>query len=642
MAAPAPPVACGTCSLPIEAGQPTLKALGRDHHRDCVICHRCRAPPDGNFYEKDGNVYCRKDYFAMFGTQCNRCAQTINGKLMAFNNKFYHPDCFHCVACKKRIVAGEKCGLRNNDLYCEADWDPARAAAGAGNPPPSTAGYTPGRTPQQMLLDQQRRPIPTIAEPHDEGDRKRVRTKISEEQIAALERAFEQTPMPDGQLREQLANQLGLSLRVIQVWFQNRRAKEKKNRGGAAAHGGYDSVPGSPLPSSGQSTPRHSGAGAGPFPRRDLFAPRPNMHTMGGYLSSTNTTPSASPLVSPALSPQHNPFPLGDMPITHFESMTLEQPHLAARAPTSPHRSPVLRPQPIAALPQLARVHALESVGVRRSQSEPSLAELALGNPALDPMDDSLLFDTQMEEEAPDTHMAALLARGHPGQRPSISDTQAILDEVASAVRGGVGVDMVVADPASDLDAWLSDILMSTEAVVDSRVQEESNMLRSLGEADLAADPFLSVMADDEDFPRTVPGAVARAAIDPPLSAVPDRILGEGGGGGLRRVKSAPLFPHKNRGGARGSLSQDKTSPLKAQHASMKRRSNPPMGLKRNESLDGRLSNVSSRSSVASALRRSRSHEFLADSRGNSDLSGQESDDSMLLDQPGLDLNVTL
>eukprot|EP01137_Pigoraptor_chileana_P005462 Opistho-2@48553 len=180
MAAPA----CGSCALPLEANQPTVKALGRDFHRECLICTRCRAPPDGNYYEKDGKVYCRKDYFAMFGTQCNRCSQNINGKLMAFNNKFYHPDCFYCVACKKKIIAGEKCGLRGNDLFCETDWDPARAAQNASQTGPAphvtgvhvptagpmVGGYTPGKSAQQLLLEQQQRmraSIPTIAEPHD-------------------------------------------------------------------------------------------------------------------------------------------------------------------------------------------------------------------------------------------------------------------------------------------------------------------------------------------------------------------------------------------------------------------------------------------------------------------------------------------
>lgn len=56
---------------------------------------------------------------------------------------------------------------------------------------------------------------------------RRNRTKISNEQGKILQRFFETNQFPDGEQRMQLVKITGLSTRVIQVWFQNRRREKK-------------------------------------------------------------------------------------------------------------------------------------------------------------------------------------------------------------------------------------------------------------------------------------------------------------------------------------------------------------------------------------------------------------------------------
>lgn len=56
---------------------------------------------------------------------------------------------------------------------------------------------------------------------------KKKRTRTSTEQLRILQKAFQTDPMPNAGARATLSKKLGMSTRAVQVWFQNRRAKEK-------------------------------------------------------------------------------------------------------------------------------------------------------------------------------------------------------------------------------------------------------------------------------------------------------------------------------------------------------------------------------------------------------------------------------
>ncbi|CAF0849759.1 unnamed protein product [Brachionus calyciflorus] len=58
---------------------------------------------------------------------------------------------------------------------------------------------------------------------------RRYRTSFEPRQLSTLEKVFEKTHYPDTYIREEIAEQTGLTEEKVQIWFQNRRAKFRRN-----------------------------------------------------------------------------------------------------------------------------------------------------------------------------------------------------------------------------------------------------------------------------------------------------------------------------------------------------------------------------------------------------------------------------
>lgn len=63
---------------------------------------------------------------------------------------------------------------------------------------------------------------------HRKDKTTRVRTVLNEKQLHTLRTCYGANPRPDALMKEQLVEMTGLSPRVIRVWFQNKRCKDKK------------------------------------------------------------------------------------------------------------------------------------------------------------------------------------------------------------------------------------------------------------------------------------------------------------------------------------------------------------------------------------------------------------------------------
>ncbi|XP_048098448.1 insulin gene enhancer protein isl-1 isoform X3 [Alosa alosa] len=200
-------------------------------HAACLKCAECNQYLDESCtcFVRDGKTYCKRDYIRLYGIKCAKCniGFSKNDFVMRARSKVYHIECFRCVACSRQLIPGDEFALREDGLFCRADHDVVeRATLGAGDP---LSPLHPAR-PLQMAAEPISARQPALRpHVHKQPEKTtRVRTVLNEKQLHTLRTCYNANPRPDALMKEQLVEMTGLSPRVIRVWFQNKRCKDKK------------------------------------------------------------------------------------------------------------------------------------------------------------------------------------------------------------------------------------------------------------------------------------------------------------------------------------------------------------------------------------------------------------------------------
>ncbi|KAF3851044.1 hypothetical protein F7725_012816 [Dissostichus mawsoni] len=139
----------------------------------------------------------------------------------------YHLNCFCCCVCDRQLRKGDEFVLKEGQLLCKIDYEREKDLLSSVSPDDSDSE----KSDDEELDIKQEKGIGSQSKSDDGKDPrrpKRPRTILTTQQRRAFKASFEVSSKPCRKVRETLAAETGLSVRVVQVWFQNQRAKMKK------------------------------------------------------------------------------------------------------------------------------------------------------------------------------------------------------------------------------------------------------------------------------------------------------------------------------------------------------------------------------------------------------------------------------
>ncbi|CAJ0565509.1 unnamed protein product, partial [Mesorhabditis spiculigera] len=267
------PDPCAHCALPIH-DKFLCRIRDTSYHEHCLNCSICHLRLSASCYERNGQLYCQQHYFESHSPyHCLRCKQGIAPYDVVYKvtpTMTFHAECHKCSRCGKQFSTGQQVSIDEpqGEVYClpnECGFYTQLEASGSSDGTPIYADegsplqnfQEPG--PSNLcanlkidvdepvldptmggLLDPMSLPFvfpydhPGFAyvDAFDDDNkflkRRGPRTTIKQNQLDVLNRIFTTTPKPSKHARAKLAGETGLSMRVIQVWFQNRRSKERR------------------------------------------------------------------------------------------------------------------------------------------------------------------------------------------------------------------------------------------------------------------------------------------------------------------------------------------------------------------------------------------------------------------------------
>ncbi|KAG7274177.1 hypothetical protein CRUP_017541 [Coryphaenoides rupestris] len=165
----------------------------------------------------------------LFATKCSGCMEKIAPTefVMRALECVYHLSCFCCCVCDRQLRKGDEFVLKEGQLLCKVDYEREKDLLSSVSPDDSDSE----KSDDEELDIKPEKGVGSQGKGDDSKDPrrpKRPRTILTTQQRRAFKASFEVSSKPCRKVRETLAAETGLSVRVVQVWFQNQRAKMKK------------------------------------------------------------------------------------------------------------------------------------------------------------------------------------------------------------------------------------------------------------------------------------------------------------------------------------------------------------------------------------------------------------------------------
>ncbi|XP_013858411.1 LIM homeobox transcription factor 1-alpha isoform X2 [Austrofundulus limnaeus] len=213
---------CAGCHRPIR-DRFLLRVTGCLWHEECVRCAACGDALRNSCFLRERKFYCKRDYADLFAVHCGGCEGTVSPAelVMRAGATVFHLRCFTCSVCSCRLQPGDSCVLRDGRLLCARE-DYHQCVS---SPLSSDTGKSDDDEEEESERTAGRR---GRADNPDSKRPKRPRTILTTQQRRTFKASYEVSSKPCRKVRETLAAETGLSVRVVQVWFQNQRAKMKK------------------------------------------------------------------------------------------------------------------------------------------------------------------------------------------------------------------------------------------------------------------------------------------------------------------------------------------------------------------------------------------------------------------------------
>ncbi|ESO07751.1 hypothetical protein HELRODRAFT_75838, partial [Helobdella robusta] len=113
---------CNVCNSPVRGAY--ILAVNKIWCPDHFLCSNpnCRKPlSESGFVEENGQLFCKEDYEKFMAPRCSKCQRPIVGNTVKALKSTYHPECFTCKQCNQPIMGGSF-HLHEGEIYCDRDF----------------------------------------------------------------------------------------------------------------------------------------------------------------------------------------------------------------------------------------------------------------------------------------------------------------------------------------------------------------------------------------------------------------------------------------------------------------------------------------------------------------------------------------